>query len=71
MKPLSTFCQCEALASLNHSYLGSSFLESGDILSINLGAIWSFSKAAGLPWEVIGAHRARNLRPRCIRALGP
>jgi hypothetical protein len=63
-------CRCEALASLRHSYL-SSFLEPGDIMSITLGAIWSFTKAAGLPWQVIGAQRARNLRPRCIGALGP
>jgi hypothetical protein len=64
-------CRCEAVASLRLLYLCSFFLEPGDIMSMSLGAIWSFSKAAGLPWEVIGAQRARNLRPRCIRALGP
>jgi hypothetical protein len=42
-------CQCEALASLSHAYLGSFFLEPEDIKSISLGAIWRFSKAAGLP----------------------
>jgi hypothetical protein len=41
-------CRCEALASLRHSYLGSFFLEPGD-MSISLEAIWSFSKASGLP----------------------
>jgi hypothetical protein len=42
-------CRCEALASIRHAYLGSSFLEPEDIKSQNLGAIWRFSKAAGLP----------------------
>jgi hypothetical protein len=35
-------CECEALASLRHAYLGSFFLEPKDIQSISLGAIWSF-----------------------------
>jgi hypothetical protein len=42
-------CECEALASLRHMYLGSFFLESESIKSIILGAIWNFSKATGLP----------------------
>ena len=42
-------CECEALASLRHAYLGSFFLEPKDIQSTSLGAIWSFSKASGLP----------------------
>jgi len=42
-------CECEAFASLRHAHLGSFFLEPEDIKSINLGAIWSFSKATGLP----------------------
>jgi hypothetical protein len=37
------------LASIRQAYLGSFFLESEDIKSQNLGAIWRFSKAAGLP----------------------
>jgi len=32
-------CECEALASLRHTYLGSFFLEPEDIKSISLGAI--------------------------------
>jgi hypothetical protein len=32
-------CECEALASLRHAYLGSFFLEPEDIKSISLGAI--------------------------------
>jgi len=42
-------CECEALAALRHRYLGSFFLEPEDVKSISLGAIWSFSTAAGLP----------------------
>jgi len=42
-------CECEALASLRHMYLGCSFLEPEDIRNIGLGAIWNFSKAMGLP----------------------
>jgi len=32
-------CECEALASFRHVYLGSFFLEPEDIKSISLGAI--------------------------------
>jgi hypothetical protein len=42
-------CECEALAALRCRYLGSFFFEPEDIKSLSLGAIWSFSKAAGLP----------------------
>ena len=41
-------CECEALASLRHMYLGS-FLEPKDIKSISLGAIWNCSKVTGFP----------------------
>jgi hypothetical protein len=58
MKPVPTFCQCEALASLRQAHLGSFFLEPEDINSQSLGAIWCFSKAAGLPWVKFGAQRA-------------
>jgi hypothetical protein len=42
-------CGCEALASLQHAHLGSFLPEPKNIKSINLRAIWSFSKATGLP----------------------
>jgi len=42
-------CECEVLAALRHMYLGSFFLEPEDVKSISLRAIWSFSRAAGLP----------------------
>jgi len=48
--PAHILCECEALASLRHAHLGSFFFEPKDIQSISLGAIWSFSKASGLPW---------------------
>jgi len=40
-------CECEALASLRHSYLGS-FLDPEDIRKISIGAIWNFAKGTGL-----------------------
>jgi len=43
-----TLCEYEALASLRHAHLGSFFLEPEDIRSLGLGAIWNYSKVAGL-----------------------
>jgi hypothetical protein len=42
-------CECVALASLRHAYLGFFFLEPKDIQSISLGGIWSFSNTSRLP----------------------
>jgi len=42
-------CECKALASLTHAYLGSFFLEPEDIRGLGLGAIWNYSKVTGLP----------------------
>jgi hypothetical protein len=44
-----TLCECEALVSLRYVYLGSFFLESEEIKSLNLGAIWNFSKGRVYP----------------------
>jgi hypothetical protein len=44
----TVLCECEAWASLRHTYLCSFFLEPEDIKSLGLGAIYSFGKAAGL-----------------------
>jgi len=41
-------CECEALASLRHSYLGSFFLDPEDIGKLGMGAIWNFAKGAEL-----------------------
>jgi len=53
-------CECEALASLRHIYLGSFFLDPEDIKSLSLGAIWNSGKGTGLPELVsdYGAERA-------------
>jgi len=40
-------CECEALVSLRHVYLGA-FLEPEDIKSISVGANWNFRKVTGL-----------------------
>ena len=40
--------ECEALASLRHTYLGSFFLDLEDIKKLGVGAIWSFGKGTGL-----------------------
>jgi ribonuclease HI len=41
-------CECEALASLRHTYLGSFFLEPEDIRHISLGAVCGYGRATGL-----------------------
>jgi hypothetical protein len=40
-------CECEALASLRHTYLGSFFLDPEDIRVLGVGAIWNFAKGTG------------------------
>jgi hypothetical protein len=42
-----TLCECEALASLRHAYLGSFILEPEDIKRVSLGAIWNLAKQQG------------------------
>jgi len=41
-------CECETLASLRHTYLGSFFLELEDIKSMSLGAVCSYGRATRL-----------------------
>ena len=38
-KPVHILCECEALASLRHAYLGSFFLDPEDIRELGVGAI--------------------------------
>jgi hypothetical protein len=45
---LHILCQCEALASLRHKYLGSFLLDPEDIRVLWVGAIWNFIKVTGL-----------------------
>jgi hypothetical protein len=42
-------CECETLASLRHVNLGFFLLDSEDIKSLILGAIWNISKGRGFP----------------------
>jgi hypothetical protein len=41
-------CECEALATHRHTYLGSFFLDPEDVTELSLGAIWNFIKRTGL-----------------------
>jgi hypothetical protein len=41
-------CECEALASLSHMYLGSFFLNPEDIRVLGVGVIWNFAKGTEL-----------------------
>ena len=43
-------CQCEAVASLRHTYLGSFSFIPEEVTSLCLGINWNFSKGTGLPW---------------------
>ena len=40
-------CECEALVTLRHNYLGS-LLDPEDVRNLSLGAIWNFNKGTGL-----------------------
>jgi hypothetical protein len=41
-------CECEALATHRHTYLGSFFLDPEDVRELSLGAIWNFIQRTGL-----------------------
>jgi hypothetical protein len=40
-------CECEALASLRHAYLGFFFVDPEDIRELGMGAMWNFAKGTG------------------------
>jgi hypothetical protein len=40
--------ECDAMASLRHSYLSSFFLDPEDIRKLSIGATWNFDKGTGL-----------------------
>jgi len=46
--PVHILCECEALASLRNIYLGSFFLDPGDIRVLVVRVIWNFVKETGL-----------------------
>jgi len=50
-------CECEDLASLRYTYLGSFFLDPEDIRKLSIGAIWNFAKGTVLSTEH-GAQRS-------------
>ena len=63
-------CECEALASLRHVYLGSFFIDPEDVNSLSLGAIRSFSKGLDIrirgkkgPSKVQGTSGTKGLEP--------
>jgi hypothetical protein len=58
-------CECEPLASLRHSYLGSFFLDPADIRKLSTGAIWNFGKEQG-SFNLVSDYGAQVLRPRFI-----
>ena len=41
-------CECEALTSLRHAYLGSFFLDPEDAANLSIGVTWNFGKGTGL-----------------------
>jgi hypothetical protein len=45
---VNILCECEALASLRHTHLGSFFLNPEDIRILNKAAILNFAKGTGL-----------------------
>jgi hypothetical protein len=60
-------CECEALASLRHQYLGSFFLDPEDIRVLGVGGIWNFIKGTGLlNLAQNRGHKGSVLRARCI-----
>ena len=42
--PVHILCECEALASLRYTYLGSFLLDPEDAGKLCMGAIWNFAK---------------------------
>ena len=59
-------CECEALASLRHKYLGSFFLDPDDIRVQVVGAIWNFIKEQSF-YNLVQNRGQKGpvLRPRC------
>jgi hypothetical protein len=63
-------CECEALATLRHTYLGSFFLDPKDVRGPSLGAIWNFIKGTGL--SLLGLQFKGHKGPvQGLRASGP
>jgi hypothetical protein len=64
-------CECEALASLRHAYLGSFFLNLEDIRELGMGTVWNFAKGtAPIGYYRIWGTEGLSLRPRYIEPKG-
>jgi len=55
------FCECKALVTLRHTYLGSFFLDPENVGGLSLWAIWNFIKWAGLLWLGVQCKGHRGL----------
>ena len=42
-------CECEAVTTLRHAYLGAFVLDPEDVVGLSLWAVWNCIKGAGLP----------------------
>jgi hypothetical protein len=62
-------CECEALATLRHIYLGSFFLDPENVRDLSLRAIWSFFRRTGLLW--LGSNDGAQRACEGLRATGP
>jgi hypothetical protein len=65
----NVLCECEALATLRHIYLGSFFLDPEDVRSLSLRAIWNFFRRTGLSW--LGPSEGAQRSCEGLRATGP
>jgi len=61
-----TLCECEALASHRHVYLGSFFFGAKGHQEYKPGGHLELQKSNGAPINWYGVQRARRLRPRNI-----
>jgi len=57
-------CECEALASLRYTYLGSFFRDPENMRKLSIGAIWNFAEGTGLALLSMecGAQRASLIK---------
>lgn len=62
--------ECEALATLRDTYLGSFFLEPEDVRSLSLEAFWNLIKETWLPWRQLQSKEQKG-PVKGLPALGP
>jgi len=63
--PSHILCECEALASCRHTYMGSFFLDPEDIRSQSLGGHLELQQKnrAALTWYQVIGHKGPIIRP--------